>query len=171
MPNKIAKFEVISKENYDSIVKRNGLDTIVKYENIKKPARATEGSAGYDFFITKDISLRPGEECVIHTLIRCKIKRGWALFILPKSGLGFTYKVMLANTIGLIDEDYYNTVNDEDSNEGHIMIKLVNTGNKIMTLEAGKKFCQGVFLMYGITEDDDLDEKEIRNGGFGSTGN
>jgi dUTP pyrophosphatase len=37
-----------------------------------------------------------------------------------------------------------------------------------MELEAGSKFCQGIFLMYGITTDDEA--SGVRNGGFGSTG-
>ena len=50
------------------------------------------------------------------------------------------------------------------------MIKLVNTGNKTLKLTAGDKFCQGVFIQYGITYDDDIYYKQLRNGGIGSTG-
>ena len=54
-------------------------------------------------------------------------------------------------------------------NEGHIFIKVVNDSSlaKDITIEQGDGFCQGIFLPYGITVDDNV--TEIRNGGFGST--
>ena len=95
--------------------------------------------------------------------MRCEIDPGWVLMIFPRSGLGFKYHCSLANTVGVIDEDYFYA-----DNEGHIMVKLVNRGNKTMHIEAGDKMCQGVFLPYGITHNDSA--KGERHGGFGSTG-
>ena len=48
-------------------------------------------------------------------------------------------------------------------------MKITNDSNegKSVTVDAGTGFVQGIFLEYGITEDDDA--SEIRNGGFGST--
>ena len=131
---------------------------------IKIPVRATEGSAGYDICTPYAISLKPGETLLIQTGLRCRIENGWVLFILPKSGLGFKYRVQLDNTVGVIDSDYYNA-----DNEGHIMVKITNDGRegKTMEIEAGKAFAQGVFLPFGITEDDDVSAS--RHGGFGST--
>lgn len=72
--------------------------------------------------------------------------------------------MQLDNTVGIIDSDYYNS-----DNEGHIMAKLTNDGNegKTIDIEEGKGYMQGIFVPYGITEDDDA--TGIRNGGFGST--
>ena len=131
------------------------------YENIILPRRATAGSAGYDFIAPYDFVLESGEEIVIDTGIRAKIAEGWVLVILPRSGSGFKYGVRLANTAGVIDSDYFNA-----DNEGHIKIKLVG-GNKTYTVKAGDAFAQGLFLPYGITEDDECTEE--RHGGFGST--
>ena len=68
------------------------------------------------------------------------------------------------NTVGIIDSDYFNS-----DNEGHIFIKMTNDSNEGKTVEvaAGTGFAQGIFMQYGITEDDDAEG--IRNGGFGST--
>ena len=125
------------------------------YNKINLPTRATKGSAGYDFKTPMDINLCPGETIKIPTGIRCQINDGWALKIYPRSGLGFKYRLQLDNTVGIIDNDYY-----ESSNEGHIMIKTVE-------IKSGQGFAQGIFVEYGITVDDDVDV--IRNGGFGST--
>jgi len=134
------------------------------YEQIKMPKRATTGSAGYDIFSPIDFSLAPGETIKIPTGIRVKIDEGWVLKLYPRSGLGFKFRLQLNNTVGIIDSDYYNS-----DNEGHIFIKITNDSNegKTVSLKSGEAFCQGIFVEYGITYDDDV--SEIRNGGFGST--
>lgn len=130
------------------------------------PRRATTGSAGYDFFCPCALTLVPGETAKIPTGIRAKMADGWVLQLFPRSGLGFKYRLQLNNTVGIIDSDYYHS-----DNEGHILIKLTNASNegKTLTLTAGDAFAQGIFLPFGITEDDDV--TAVRNGGFGSTSN
>ena len=86
----------------------------------------------------------------------------WVLMLYPRSGLGFKYKVRLNNTVGVVDADYYFS-----DNEGHIFIKITNEGDKPVIVKTGDAFAQGIFMEYGITEDDRVEES--RNGGFGST--
>lgn len=135
------------------------------YEVIRIPTRATVGSAGYDFVTPVAIRLQPGQSVLIPTGIRAKIEEGWVLQIFPKSGLGFRFRLQLDNTVGIIDQDYYNS-----DNEGHIMVKLTcdAKSDATLSLPAGKAFVQGIFLPFGITADDDA--FGVRNGGFGSTG-
>ena len=79
----------------------------------------------------------------------------------PKSGLGFKYRMKLANTLGVVDSDYYFS-----TNEGHIMAKI---NSKVpFHLDSGAKFMQGIFIPFGITIDDVA--VGVRDGGFGSTG-
>ena len=134
------------------------------YEEIKLPKRATSGSAGYDFYTPAGFSLKPGEGIKIPTGIRARMEEGWVLKIYPRSGLGFKFRLQLNNTVGIIDSDYYNS-----DNEGHIQIKMTNDSKEGKTVElaAGTGIAQGIFLEYGITEDDEADG--VRNGGFGST--
>jgi dUTP pyrophosphatase len=98
------------------------------------------------------------------TGIRAEIREGWVLQIYPRSGLGFKYRLQLNNTVGVIDSDYFHS-----DNEGHIFVKMTNDSRegKELELKEGSGFAQGIFLQYGITEDDDC--KTARNGGFGST--
>ena len=134
------------------------------YEGIVLPRRGTKGSAGYDFFAPLTITLAPGETIKVPTGIRVRMEEDWVLMIFPRSGLGFKYRLQMNNTVGIIDSDYYGS-----DNEGHIFAKLTNDSNeeKVCHIEAGTGFAQGVFLPYGITEDDEA--TQIRNGGFGST--
>jgi dUTP pyrophosphatase len=153
----MARFEKVSKEQWSQVV-----PGAAGYDYIKLPKRATTGSAGYDFYSTMTFRLQPNTEIVVPTGIRCRIDEGWTLMLFPRSGLGFNFRLGLANTVGIIDSDYYYS-----DNEGHIMIKLVNNGDKIVTITEGQAFAQGVFVPYGITFDDDA--TAVRNGGMGST--
>lgn len=163
----IAKFEKVSFENFKSAFEGEFPDyTDIReiYDNIKLPKRATTGSAGYDFFLPCPITLAPGETAKIPTGIRSWIENGWVLKLYPRSGLGFKFRLQLNNTVGIIDSDYYYS-----DNEGHIFCRITNDSNenKTVDLKAGEGFCQGIFVEYGITLDDDTDG--VRNGGFGST--
>lgn len=172
--NRIAQFKKVSFEQFlndwidtFSIFDFNSQENIENlkcvWENINLPKRSTSGSAGYDFISPIDFELNPGEEITIPTGIRCKMDSDWVLTIHLRSSIGFKYKVSLANTTGIIDSDYYNS-----NNKGHIMVKLVNRGNKVYPTSAGERIVQGIFFPYGITVDDKASGE--RNGGFGSTG-
>ena len=126
------------------------------------PRRATAGSAGYDFFAPAAFHLDPGDSIRIPTGVRARIAPGWVLMLFPRSGLGFKYRLQLNNTVGVVDSDYFGA-----RNEGHIFIKLTNAGDRPLSVEAGEAFAQGIFLPYGLTEDDAADGERV--GGFGST--
>ena len=72
------------------------------WEGIALPHRATTGSAGYDFKAPFTFELRPGETMKIPTGVRVKIDDGWWLGCLPRSGLGFKFRLQLDNTMGVI---------------------------------------------------------------------
>lgn len=139
-------------------------EALAVYENIELPRRATAGSAGYDFFSPLSFVLPPGETIKIPTGIRVSMEADYVLLCFPRSGLGFQFRMQLNNTVGIIDSDYY-----DSDNEGHIFIKITNDSKegKTLTLNAGSGFAQGIFMQYGITEDDTA--SKARNGGFGST--
>lgn len=174
LTDKIATFRKVSKDKYIAeCIKLRDISVIVKakeeYENIKIPSRATSGSVGYDFYLPFDIELRPGESIVIPTGICCEMQEGFSLDIYPKSGLGFKNFTTIANTIGIIDADYYYS-----SNSGHIMVKLINKGfdvksDSVLIRKQGESFVQGIFHeCFGATNDDPSTMK-IRDGGFDST--
>ena len=174
----IARFEKVSFEQF----KKDYIDTFLKvedgfepseeliaeiqraYDTVTIPQRATRGSAGYDFVTPISFSLEPNETIKIPTGIRAKIDESWVLKCYPRSGLGFKYRLQLNNTVGIIDSDYYYS-----DNEGHIFAKITNDTNesKTVNINAGDRFMQGVFVEYGITVDDAVEN--VRNGGFGST--
>ena len=159
----IAKFEKVSKKQFkEDLEKLLVVDDESIYDDINIPKRATSGSAGYDFYSPVKVILKPNETIKIPTGIRCKIDDGYVLEIYPRSSLGFKYQLSLLNTVGIIDSDYYNA-----DNEGHIIVGLVNRGDREIVIEKGDRFVQGIFLKYYLAlEEDNFDR---RRGGFGST--
>lgn len=166
---RIARFYKVSREQF----RKDWLDTFPEsgekeaeeiYNSLMLPRRATRGSAGYDFFSPIEISLRPGESIKIPTGVRAQMSEGWVLACFPRSGLGFRYRMQLNNTVGIIDSDYIYS-----ENEGHIFAKITNDTKegRVLGIPVWTGFMQGIFLPFGITEDDSADE--VRNGGFGST--
>ena len=156
---KVAKFEKVSFEEFSKEI-----NDIKCYEEIILPKRATIGSAGYDFYAPFDFTLKPDESIKIPTGIKVKISDGWFLAIFPRSGLGFKYRLQLNNTVGIIDSDYYHALN-----EGHIFIKITNDSKegKVLLVKKGEAIAQGIFLQFGITDDDEVTSERI--GGMGST--
>lgn len=160
--DRIARFMKVSAARFDADWRDCFPELPAPYDALRLPERATAGSAGYDFYAPDSFALEPGETVKIPTGIRARIQPGWVLMLFPRSGLGFKYRVQLNNTVGVVDSDYFDA-----RNEGHIFVKLYNGGDRPLRVEAGDAFAQGVFLPFGITEDDDADG--VRTGGFGST--
>lgn len=178
--NRIAKFSKVSYEQFkndffDSVGIKDEADRKVyedegkvreMYDAIKLPKRATKHSAGYDFYMPlHTFHLRADESIKIPTGIRCEMNENWVLMEFPRSGIGFKFGAHLANTVGIIDSDYFHA-----DNEGHIFVKIVNDSSiaKDILFETGDAFCQGIFVPYGVTIDDDVETE--RTGGLGSTG-
>ena len=136
----------------------------IEWENIRLPARATAGSAGYDFYLPADTNFTIYRSVLVPTGIRVQIDEpDWFLMLLPRSGLGFKYGFHLDNTCGVIDSDYYYA-----DNYGHIMAKI--SVDKDVFLQKGDRFMQGILMPYGLMRDD-MPTAADRHGGFGSTGN
>lgn len=157
----IARFARISPQQYSRDAEAYAQR--LPLEDIPLPARATTGSAGYDYVCPVEVTMAPGDSAVIPTGIRCEMEPGWVLLNCPRSSLGRKHGIRLANTVGVIDGDYAYADND-----GHILVMLVNGGNHTVTLHPGERFCQGIFLPFGLAEEEHVARE--RSGGFGSTG-
>lgn len=167
---RMARFEKISFEQFKKDIINLGSvemrDTMKEdYEAITLPKRSTTGSAGYDFVSPFGFELDAGESILIPTGIKCFIESGWFLCLVPRSSLGFKYRIQIDGTLGIIDSDFYGN----ESNEGHIFLKLTNDSIdfKCLYIKAGDRIAQGIFLPYGITYDDNA--TGVRTGGIGST--
>lgn len=157
---KLRGFEFISTEQA-----RKDFGKDLSIAEPKLPKRGTKLAAGYDIYAPYNIILAPGEEINIPTGLKTYMQPGEVLMAFPRSGLGFKYYCRLANTVGVIDGDYYNNSN----NEGHMFVKLRNEGNKEMVIKQGEGMCQMIFMPFLLVDGDSFDNGEERKGGFGST--
>ena len=132
--------------------------------DIKLPTRATEYSAGYDFYSPVDIIIEPQESVMVWSDIKAHMYYDNALIIIPRSSMG-KQPIMIANTVGLIDNDYYGNEN----NDGNIGFRLLNLGKTPYEIKAGDRIGQGIFIKYGTVKNDNTISR--RSGGFGSTNN
>ena len=143
----------------------------VAYDNIKLPERATEYSAGYDFYSPIKITLRPNHVYMIPTGIKAYMDIDEVLQIYIRSSMAIKHGIKLSNSVGIIDSDYYNNID----NEGHIFICLENTTHESYRINIGDKIAQGIFVRYWLTDNDKYYNSDklissIRTGGIGSTG-
>lgn len=137
----------------------------VHNERVVKPSRKTAFSAGYDFTSPLSVTIDPGGIAHIPTGIKCYMPDCEYLQLAVRSGLA-RKGLMLTQGVGIIDADYV----DNTDNEGNIAFTLINMGLNIIHIECGDRIGQGIFLEYKLTADDANDAKEVRKGGFGSTG-
>ncbi|MCI7693865.1 MAG: dUTP diphosphatase [Veillonella caviae] len=143
-----------------------GFEVITAYEDkdIHLPTRKTTESAGYDLECAEAVTLAPGELKLIPTGIKAFMAYDEYLAIHIRSSMAIKRRLALVNSTGIIDSDYYNN----EDNEGHIMIAVLNYGTEPVHLEKGERVAQGIFSKYLITNDDDA--TGVRIGGIGSTG-
>jgi dUTP pyrophosphatase len=138
-------------------------EVVTGFNCVQLPKRSTRHSAGYDFIALGNVVIRAKSMVVINTGVKVCIPEDEVLQIYPRSSFGFKRQLMLANSTGIIDSDYYNN----PDNEGHIMIAYYNYGEDDQVIKAGEKIAQGIFHKYFVTDDDYVDT--IRKGGLGST--
>lgn len=151
---KVRGFEIVS----DEFRKHPNVD-------IRIPTRATSESAGYDISTPIDIKIPPhGISEAIQTDIKAYMLYNEYLEIVPRSSIGFKKGLMLVNTCGIIDSDYYGN----PDNDGNIGFKFKNLTDKTVEIKAGERILQGIFKKYLITDYDNCDIE--RMGGMGSTG-
>jgi dUTP pyrophosphatase len=130
------------------------------------PHYATPGSAGLDLraCIEAPLKIHPGDTMLIPTGIAIHLADpGLAAMILPRSGLGHKYGIVLGNLVGLIDSDY----------QGEIMVSTWNRGKESFMLNPLDRLAQLVIVPVMQVTFNVVDEfnASIRGeAGFGSTG-
>ena len=155
------KFEKIS---YKQFIK-DFEDNRDLYDLISLPVRSTKNSAGYDIKSMEDGIIKPGEAKTFKTGLKVAMNEDEVLYIYSRSSMGYKYNVCLANSVGVIDSDFYNN----EDNEGHFKVRLINLGEKDFEVNVGDKIAQGVFMKFLKVDDEEIIDKK-RSGGIGSTG-
>ena len=110
--------------------------------------------------LTKELKTKP---TLVSTGVKCQLDEGYYLELSVRSSTPLKYWLVLANSVGIIDADYYNN----PDNEGEIFFQVINFSPFPIQLRRGDIIGQGIIKKYEVI-DDDMAEGE-RTGGFGST--
>ena len=110
--------------------------------------------------VTKRLKTKP---TLVSTGMKCKLEPGTYLELSVRSSCPLKYWLILANSVGIIDADYYNN----PDNEGEIFFQMINLSPYDIQLHKGDIIGQGIIKPYLTTEDDNAFGQ--RMGGFGST--
>lgn len=143
---------------------RRGFEVAQGFEGkvARMPQRATPGSGGYDFWPLEEVLLNPGESYSFFTGVKAYMPQGEILLVNIRSSYGIKYGIELCNGQGWIDSDYYSN----RDNDGVIIIKVKNTGDKDFTFKKEEPFAQGMFISYHLA-DGDRPRLPAREGGIG----
>lgn len=135
-------------------------------KGINLPVRKTKYSAGYDVEAAEDVVIPSYKPGIKPTLIPTGLKAycqndEWYMLVNRSSGpkKGF----VMANSIGVIDADYYGN----ESNDGHFYFQYFNFQDHDIEVKKGDIIGQVIFQKYLITDNDNAEGE--RTGGFGST--
>lgn len=146
-----------------------------QYESAKIPVYQTKNSAGADFYcaeaviipsvfnLSKEYMYKP---TLVHTGIKANMNEDEVLELYNRSSNPGKLGLILANSVGVVDADYYNN----PDNDGEIMFAFYNMSDEDIYLQPGDRIGQGVFKKFLKPENAIVNEKD-RTGGFGSTDN
>ena len=110
--------------------------------------------------LTKENKIKP---TLVSTGMKCQLDPGTYLELSVRSSCPLKYWLILANSVGIIDADYYNN----PDNEGEIFFQMINLSPYDIQLKKGDIIGQGIIKPYLTTENDNASGQRV--GGFGST--
>ena len=148
---------------------KRGFEIAKGFENSKVnlPIRKTKYSAGYDIEAVEDTLIPSFNKGLKPTLVKTGLKAYMeddeVLILANRSSNPGKKGLILANSIGVIDKDYYGN----PDNDGHIMFAFYNIKDEDILIKKGDPIGQAIFQKYLIADNDEA--TGIRQGGFGST--
>ena len=149
-------------------MKQRGFEIAKGWEDkgINLPVRKTKYSAGYDVEAAEDVVISPYKPGIKPTLIPTGLKAycmedEWIMLVNRSSGP--KKGVILPNSIGVVDHDYYNNID----NDGHFYFQFWNFKDEDLVIHKGDVIGQAIFQKYLLIDDDGAEGERV--GGFGST--
>lgn len=146
-------------------MKVRGFELVSSYtDESLLPKRETTLAAGYDLRAAETVTLAPGEIKLVPTGVKAYMHASEVLYLYDRSSNPRKKGLVLINSVGVIDGDYYGN----PGNEGHIFAQMRNITEETVVVEAGERIVQAVFAPFLLADGDVATGQ--RTGGFGSTG-
>ena len=144
-------------------VKSEFMDIVLLDQSIKAPEYKTDGAAGLDIYLPRDITITIGVPLEVNLGFKAAVPEGYACLLVPRSSTGTKKGLYLRNTLGVIDSDY----------RGEYIVAVHNDTDTVQVVYPGEKIAQLIllpFLPIDFQMVDELSETERGEDGFGSTG-
>lgn len=109
------------------------------------------------------VTIPPGGQAHFDTGLIFEYPEGWSMDVHSRSGMGFSKRIRLSNSTGIIDEDYRNSVK----------IALHNDSDVPFTVGDGERIAQARLVeshKYTFEDVSEVSETARGAGGLGSTG-
>ena len=133
--------------------------------SVPLPSYQTPGAAGFDLAANADVTIAPGTIALVPTGLVIQVPAGHFLGIFARSSTPLKKGLMVANGVGVIDEDYCGTTDE-------VKIQVLNFTAAPVQVVKGDRIAQGLFIP--VTRADwqetDGDLRDGSRGGFGATG-
>lgn len=129
------------------------------------PSYQTLGSVAFDLYSRITLTIKTWIPTIIPTNLIVNIPKGYMLMLVARSSLPLKKGLMVANGIGVIDQDYH-------GEKDEIGFQVINFTDKEITVERGERIGQALLVKIVTVEKfitvDIMSGKS--RGGFGSTG-
>lgn len=127
------------------------------------PPYSTKGAAGFDIALVADLTVPARGAADAPSGLVFQTPPGYALFILERSSTYRKTGLMLANSVGLLDEDFRGPTDQ-------LILQFFNPGDHEITIPKGTRIAQGVFLPVMRAAWEEAEAQGESRGGLGSTG-
>lgn len=133
-------------------------------KSLEVPEYKTKGAVGFDLQARSKTVIKPFEVKLIPLNLVVKVPKGYGLFLFSRSSTPSKKGLIVANSVGVIDQDY-------SGEEDELKLSVLNITKKKVLVEKGERICQGIFLKLSVAkfvESKKMSKKS--RGGFGTTG-
>jgi len=128
------------------------------------PRHETAGAVAFDLMVRETMTIAPDEIVAVPVNIIVATPPGYMFMIAARSSLARKKRLVLPNSIGIIDQDYCGP-------EDEVCVQLWNIGKTPSTVERGERIAQAVFVKIERAEWNEIEKIDgASRGGFGSTG-
>lgn len=133
--------------------------------SVPLPAYQTPGAAGFDLAASADVTIAPGTIALVPTGLVIQVPPGHFLGIVARSSTPLKKGLMVANGVGVVDEDYCGPADE-------VKIQLLNFTATAVDVKRGDRIAQGLFIPVARADwqEHSGDLRQGSRGGFGATG-
>lgn len=133
-------------------------------KNLEIPEYKTKGAVGFDLQAREETVIKPFEVKLIPLNLVVKVPKGYGLFLFSRSSTPSKKGLIVANSVGVIDQDYC-------GEEDELKLSALNITKKKVLVEKGERICQGIFLKLAVASFKETKKMSKKSrGGFGTTG-